>query len=52
MEYLIVLLIVWVAPAVLVLLVAVWFLFIKGAKLPRRVKGPTKPGDLSSTEES
>jgi hypothetical protein len=52
MEYLLVLLIVWVAPAVLLLLVAVWFLFIKGGKLPRRAKGPPKPGDLSSSEES
>jgi hypothetical protein len=52
MKYVLLLLLVWIAPAVLVLLAAAWFVWIRGGKLRRRAEGPVKPQGLPSSEES
>lgn len=51
-KYILVLLIVWIAPAVLVLAAAVWFAFVKGGKFSRSADGPAESRELSSGEES
>jgi len=51
-KFILVLLIVWIAPAVLVLAAAAWFAFVKGGRLGRRAEGPAQSRELSSGEES
>lgn len=49
MKYLLIILLVWVAPALIMLVAALWFLVIKGRKLNRATTdGHTNPGELPS----
>ena len=53
MKYLLIILLVWVAPALIMLLAALWFLVIKGRRLNRATTdGHTGSGELPSRDKS